>query len=210
MKFGYGGSKNWKFAKTSFQMPLDGVFIGEKSLWSGSVSELRGTHPIRVGFGGFQMVTAHWFGRRSWEKWSCLVRVFRKCVQQRSQAQREGFRLAASDLVWWNHLLYDVAVILLRSDPMRPFVVFWCCWRISPIRTDEATRYLMLLTYSSAPNRWGHLLSFDIADVSLRSDPMWSLRSWSLLTSCTIFLRSEPIGIFLTICSLCSLVHKVG
>ena len=61
VELGYGGSMDWEFAKRSFQMPLDGVFIGEKSLRSGSGSELRGTHPMRVGFGGFQMVTAHRF-----------------------------------------------------------------------------------------------------------------------------------------------------
>ena len=79
-------------------MPLDGVFIGEKSLQSGSGSELRGIRPLRVGFGGSKMATAHWFSRSSWEKWSDLVRVFRGYAQQWLQIQwRKGVRIGASD-----------------------------------------------------------------------------------------------------------------
>ena len=72
-------------------MTIDGLFIGEKTPRSGSGSELRGTHPIRVGFGGLQMVTAHRFSGRSWEEMVVLGPSLQEtCVATVTGSEKRG------------------------------------------------------------------------------------------------------------------------
>ena len=88
-------------------MPLDGVFIGEKSLRSGSGSELRGTHPMRVGFGGFQMVTVHRFSGEIVGQMVVLGLSLQETCVATVAGPEKGVRIGR-----------------LRSDPMRLLAIF--------------------------------------------------------------------------------------